>query len=131
MIYAKETFPTEQFEQSYLTLWDYCFIRHIDISKPPNMAKALAEHYTQLQVEDILKAASLPKYKEALTATTKHCVEDCGAFGAPWFWIKNAEGKSEPFFGSDRWAYMWDFLDVPHQNVEILEKEKEKDSAKL
>jgi len=75
---------------------------------------------------DILEAAKTTKYKEALTSVTKHCFEDLGTFGAPWFWITNGAGVSEPFFGSDRWAYMWDFLDVPYQNLEILPKEKAK-----
>lgn len=25
-----------------------------------------------------------------------------GAFGSPWFWVRNAKGEQEPFFGSDR-----------------------------
>ena len=29
-------------------------------------------------------------------------VEKQGAFGCPWYWATNSEGKSEPFFGSDR-----------------------------
>lgn len=124
MIYVKDTFEREQYEVAYLTLWDYCFVKHIDISNPANMAQALSENFAQSQVVDILKAASMPKYKEALTAVTKHCYEDLGAYGAPWFWITNEKGFSEPFFGSDRWAYMWDFLGVPHQNVEILTKQK-------
>lgn len=109
-----------------MTLWDFCFVQHIDISKPVNMAQALNEHFTKSQVVDILKAASDPKYKEALTDVTKRLHEELGAFGAPWFWITNEAGKSEPFFGSDRWAYMWDFLGVPHQNVDILTQQKAK-----
>jgi len=31
-------------------------------------------------------------------------VEKQGAFGCPWFWVTNLEGKSEPFFGSDRYV---------------------------
>ena len=88
------------------------------------MAKVLNEHFTKSQVVDIMQAASTSKYKEALTATTKLAYEKLGAYGAPWFWITNDKGVSEPFFGSDRWAYMWDFLKIPHQNVEILPMEK-------
>jgi hypothetical protein len=32
-------------------------------------------------------------------------VEKQGAFGCPWFWVTNSEGKSEPFFGSDRYVH--------------------------
>jgi hypothetical protein len=31
-----------------------------------------------------------------------------------------AEPYGEPFFGSDRWAVMWDFLGIPYQDLKIL-----------
>jgi glutathione S-transferase kappa 1 len=127
MIYVKDTFPREQYEVAYLTLWQYCFVKHIDISIPANMAQALSQHFTKSQVVDIITAAQTPKYKEALTATTRKLYEEYGAFGAPWFWIRNGQtGQTEPFFGSDRWGYMWEFLGLPYQNVEILPKDKAK-----
>lgn len=127
MIYVKDTFDQELYEVAYMTLWDYCFVRHIDISNPANMAKALNENFTKSQVVDILKAASTPKYKQALTEATRKVHEDLGGFGAPWIWVTNDKtGKSEPFFGSDRWAYIWDFLGVPHQDLKILENEQAK-----
>jgi glutathione S-transferase kappa 1 len=127
MIYVKDTFPREQYELAYLTLWEYGFMKHIDISNPTNMAQALNEHFTKSQVVDIIAAAQTPKYKQALTQTTRKLYEEYGAFGAPWFWIWSDEtAKAEPFFGSDRWGYIWDFLGVPYQNVEILPKDKAK-----
>ena len=47
-------------------------------------------------------------------------VLDQGAFGAPWMWVRNEEGKEEPFFGSDRFAFIWTFLGVPFRDVEII-----------
>ena len=41
--------------------------------------------------------------KEALKKETGRAVE-LGAFGAPWFWVTDAQGKGEAFFGSDRYA---------------------------
>lgn len=43
-----------------------------------------------------------------------------GAFGSPWFWVRNGEGKEEPFFGSDRFHFMWEYLGLPWQDIEIL-----------
>ncbi len=63
MIYVKDAFSQEQYELAYLTLWEYCFSKHIDISNPVNMAQVLNEHFTKSQVVDIIKAASTPKYK--------------------------------------------------------------------
>ena len=65
------------------------------------------------------------QYKDKLTNNTKLALER-GAFGAPWFWMKNAEGKEEPLFGSDRWAYMFRFMDVEFEDLKIVDKAKSK-----
>ena len=104
MIYVKDNFPREKFEQAFLTLWDYNWVRHIDPSKPEGMTRCLSEHFTEAQVRDSMGGAQQPKYKQALTDQTKKCVAS-GAFGAPWFLVTNGEGKTEPFFGSDRYVF--------------------------
>lgn len=61
---------------------------------------------------------------------TDSVVHDQGAFGCPWFWVVNTERRAhgghgrgglegesekvggEPFFGSDRWHFIWDYLGV-------------------
>ena len=59
-----------------------------------------------------MTAASTPQYKAALARDDAGaCMKNYSTSGAPWFWIRNDEtGKSEPFFGSDRWAHIWDFF---------------------
>lgn len=101
MVYVKETFKREHFEEAFLKLWEYIYTRHIDISKPENMIKALSQHFEAAEVAEIMKAATSPKYKQALNDNTQK-VMDLGAFGAPWFWVRNSKGNEEPFFGSDR-----------------------------
>jgi len=44
-------------------------------------------------------------------------------------WVRNTEGKEEPFFGSDRFHFMWEYLGLPWQDIEILPPKGEK--AKL
>lgn len=56
---------------------------------------------------EILKAASEKEWKDKLLANTQKAL-DLGAFGAPWFWVRNGEGKEEPFFGSDRYVVYGD-----------------------
>lgn len=41
--------------------------------------------------------------KDALKNETQDAL-DKGAFGAPWLWVTNFQGESEPFFGSDRYV---------------------------
>lgn len=78
------------------------YYSNIDISKPEHLGQLLKSRgYSDAEVKDILAAASSPEYKEALTSNTQKAL-DLGAYGAPWFWVRNSEGKEEPFFGSDR-----------------------------
>lgn len=102
MIYIKKHYPRERFETTFISLWEWMYHQNIDISKPENMAKLLQSHdYPEQEIKEILAATSSPEYKEALTANTQKAL-DLGAYGAPWFWVRNGKGKEEPFFGSDR-----------------------------
>ena len=56
---------------------------------------------------EILKAAGEKEWKDKLLANTQKAL-DLGDFGAPWFWVRNGEGKEEPFFGSDRYVVCGD-----------------------
>ena len=80
----------------YVNLPTY-FPRYIQ----PRQANFL-QNFTPEETEKILAGANSPEYKAKLLGVTKKVVEEQGAFGCPWYWVTNAEGKSEPFFGSDR-----------------------------
>ena len=54
--------------------------------------------------------------KKKLMDVTRMVVEKQGAFGNPWYWVTNSEGKSEPFFGSDRYALSLSSLSVVDRN---------------
>lgn len=84
------------------------------------MLTALLKVFDQKEAEEVMEAAQTPEIKQALNDVTKHAVQDLGAFGCPWFWVHDGKGKAEPFFGSDRFHFMWDYLDIPHQKLEIL-----------
>lgn len=85
------------------------------------MLTALLKVFNNQEAEEVIKAAQTPEIKQALNDVTKHAVENLGAFGCPWFWVHDGKGKEEPFFGSDRFHYMWDYLEIPHRNLEILD----------
>lgn len=93
--------------------------QQLDISVPANLSKTLSKIFTEVEVREILQATADPKIKEELTKTTARAVEELGAFGCPWFWVRNGKGEEEPFFGSDRFHYIWEFLDIPHKRLEL------------
>jgi glutathione S-transferase kappa 1 len=101
MVYIKETFSKEKYEAAFLELWVSMWEEQNDISKPEKMAEALARHFTPEDVKNIMASASTPEYKQKLNDNTQRAL-DKGAFGAPWFWVRNHQGEEEPFFGSDR-----------------------------
>ena len=76
---------------------------------PPVLSKGTDDFHLAANEHDISKYRVL----------TTDVIENKGAYGAPWLWLTNSEGKSEPVFGSDRWQYVYDFLGVKYRDIEI------------
>ncbi len=93
----------------------------MDISKPAIMTECLKRHFSSEEAKMIIEGGTSPKYKKLLTDETAKLVEK-GAFGAPWFVVRGREGVEEPFFGSDRFAFMLRYLEVPFSDVTIEAK---------
>jgi 2-hydroxychromene-2-carboxylate isomerase len=100
LIVIKAKHP-QQFVQTFLDIFAEMWRKGKDVSKPDILAQVLSRHYTEAQVREILEQANSAEYKQALNDNTKEALER-GAFGCPWFWVKNSKGDEEPFFGSDR-----------------------------
>ncbi|KAE8146878.1 thioredoxin-like protein [Aspergillus avenaceus] len=118
LTYIKKTYPAktaESFQSCFETMW----YGQMDISKPENLVLALEKVFTATEVKEIVAAAATPEVKAELSATTEHVVRERGAFGVPWFWVVNGEGQGEPFFGSDRWHFMWGFLGLPFEDLNL------------
>ncbi|GAP87537.2 putative DSBA-like thioredoxin domain-containing protein [Rosellinia necatrix] len=75
--------------------------------------------FTPEQVARVLDAVALAEVKGALKARVDEALAR-GAFGAPWIWATDARGRGEPFFGSDRWHCVYDFLGLPYRKMELL-----------
>ena len=120
MCYIKANYEREQFEKAFLDLWTAAWEQGVDISKPEALAGVYQRHFSDAAVKTILQAGTEQRWKDQLNANTKTALEN-GAFGAPWFWVRNRKGKEEPFFGSDRFHFMWAYLDIPHRDFEVLE----------
>jgi 2-hydroxychromene-2-carboxylate isomerase len=101
MVFVKATFPQPKYEASFLELWVGMWEQGMDMSTPELLSEVLSRHFKGDEVKRILEAANTPEWKQKLLDNTQRAL-DKGAFGAPWFWVKNAKGVEEPFFGSDR-----------------------------
>ncbi|KAH6850330.1 thioredoxin-like protein [Chaetomium sp. MPI-CAGE-AT-0009] len=75
--------------------------------------------FTEGEVEEVLAAAGTEEMKGLLKATTQEALEK-GAFGAPWLWVRDGRGREEPFFGSDRFHFVYEFLGLPYTDVTLL-----------
>ncbi|KAF4630383.1 hypothetical protein G7Y89_g7755 [Cudoniella acicularis] len=127
--YIKATYPPSIFEDTFLLFFQKLWTppNQVDISKPELLQKVLkdAGWFSEKEAAEIMAAAKEQKWKDVLSEQTKKVVE-MGGFGAPWMWVRNAEGKEEPFFGSDRFHFMWEYLGLPWKDIELLPKESTK-----
>lgn len=133
--YIKQNYP----RQTYLITWHYLLhsfwgTPQRKVNEAEELAAALAETpsgflqprggsepllFTKAEVDAIMAATQDKKFKDVLKETVDEALER-GAFGAPWLWVTNDGGESEPFFGSDRWHYVYEFLGLPYQDVALL-----------
>lgn len=129
--YIQQTYPPAKFEAALLHLFQKFWAPpNENLTVPDTLRQALAEVpdpaegkekklFTENEVEKIMQAAQTKPVKDLLTQTTQEAL-DRGAFGAPWIWAVNDQGKGEPFFGSDRFHFLYKFLGVPYREVELL-----------
>ena len=75
----------------------------MDVSKPELLTQVLATQMNDSDVHTILEKGNSAAYKQRLNANTQEALER-GAFGCPWFLVRNSKGEAEPFFGSDRYV---------------------------
>ncbi|EXA31883.1 hypothetical protein FOVG_16865 [Fusarium oxysporum f. sp. pisi HDV247] len=118
LTYVKMKRP-EKLEDLFQSCFESLWLEHLDLAKQEHMRTGLLKTFNKQEAEEILNAAQTSEIKLALNDVTKHAVEDLGAFGCPWFWVHDGKGNTEPFFGSDRFHYMWDYLDLPHRDLEL------------
>ncbi|KAJ7157247.1 putative glutathione S-transferase kappa 1 [Mycena filopes] len=122
LCYIKANFPRTTFEQAWLELFRVSWVPpHQDLSKPDIFATAIrgTKLFSEKEAAEICAAAQQQEWKDRLTTNTQ-AVLDLGAFGAPWTMVRNADGKVEPFFGSDRFHFIWEYLGLPWKDIELL-----------
>lgn len=106
--YIKANYPSSTFletmEIMFCCLWT---APHVNLTKDDQLVSTLAKAadaqgkllFTDSDVKRIMEGRA--EMKDVLKGKTEEAVK-LGAFGAPWLWVVNEEGKGEAFFGSDR-----------------------------
>ena len=102
LCFVKDTHP-KLFISTFLDIFEAMWKNGKDVSIPDTLAETLRSRFSPEQVKEILSSANSTPFKQRLNDNTKEAL-DRGAFGCPWYWVRNARGAEEPFFGSDRYA---------------------------
>jgi glutathione S-transferase kappa 1 len=100
LVYIKEAHP-QSFVQVFIDLYHAMWENGLDISKPDVLHTVLSRRLSESAAKNIMEKANSAPYKQRLNDNTKAAL-DHGAFGCPWFVVRNSSGAEEPFFGSDR-----------------------------
>lgn len=79
--------------------------------------------FSAAEVDEILALAKQQEIKHELRKNTDDALKQ-GAFGAPWMMVRNSAGAVEPFFGSDRFSQIYEFLGLPYSPLTLLPSAK-------
>ncbi|KAF1833809.1 thioredoxin-like protein [Decorospora gaudefroyi] len=93
----------EQFISVFLDIYQAMWENGKDVSKPEVLAEVLGQRLKPDEARQVMEQASSAPYKQRLNDNTREAL-DRGAFGCPWYWVRNSKGEEEPFFGSDRYV---------------------------
>jgi 2-hydroxychromene-2-carboxylate isomerase len=102
LCFIKEKHP-RALVSTFLDIYEAMWKNGKDVSKPEVLVETLKSRFSSEEIEAVVSSANSAPFKQKLNDNTKEAL-DRGAFGAPWFWVRNAKGAEEPFFGSDRYA---------------------------
>ncbi|KAH7402755.1 glutathione S-transferase kappa 1 [Pyrenochaeta sp. MPI-SDFR-AT-0127] len=128
LCYVKEAHP-QHFLPIFMDLFREMWENGKDVSKPDVLADLLKARLEESEVKAAMEGANSAPIKQRLNDNTKEAL-DRGAFGCPWFFVRNSKGEEEPFFGSDRFHFMWEYLGLPWVDVE-LHRAPEQPKAKI
>ncbi|KAJ2993959.1 hypothetical protein NUW58_g1680 [Xylaria curta] len=75
--------------------------------------------FSAADVDEIIALAKEKETKDEVRTNTAEALKQ-GGFGAPWMMVRNSAGVVEPFFGSDRFAQVYEFLGLPYSPLRLL-----------
>ncbi|KAI0539451.1 thioredoxin-like protein [Xylaria digitata] len=98
-------------------------LREALIAMPSDLSSdSKSKESRQFSTGDVEKIMTLTKEEQTKDELRKNTDEALrqGGFGAPWMMVRNSSGAVEPFFGSDRFAQVYEFLSLPYSPLKLL-----------
>ena len=105
-----DSLPPTQYEACIEALWTAYFVNNINLGQEEALLACVMPFTNNANPMNKMDE----KIKEQLKRTTE-MVTEAGAFGAPFFLVRNERGEEDMFFGSDRFHHMAAFLQIPFE----------------
>ncbi|KAI1418853.1 thioredoxin-like protein [Xylaria sp. FL1777] len=135
LLAIKKTYPANVYNAAWLWLYrcfwtppqqsikDEALLREALMAMPLDLSRNIksqeSRQFSAADVDKIVVLAKEPQSKYELRKNTDTALRQ-GGFGAPWMMVRNSLGRVEPFFGSDRFAQIYEFLDLPYSPLKLL-----------
>ena len=127
-VVKEEAEQEDEYERVLLALFERVWVDGRNLGEREVLREVLAEVLGGGEEEEegsrVMGRIGEEGIKKRLMEVTNWAVE-LGAFGMPFFSARNKQGKREPFFGSDRFEYLFEYLGLPLQRMRIKEKGEE------
>ena len=124
LLFVKEHHTTDTFEALIDELYRRFYTPpHQNVSSPDVFETVLRESgmFSAAQVGEIMTAARSDEMRDLLREQTAMVVDRLGAFGLPWWWVtRKDDNESQPFWGSDRFWEVCEYLGVPCRDVSVV-----------
>lgn len=118
MAYIVATQGQDAFEQVYAAVFRAVWQDNVNPATPEGLMGALGRVLSPENAQEAARMGQQDAWKGALRANTDEALQR-GAYGAPWTWAEDGHGREEPFFGSDRFAHLWQFLGLPWEDMKL------------
>ncbi|KAI0184887.1 thioredoxin-like protein [Xylaria flabelliformis] len=130
LLAIKNTYPVEVYNAAWRWLYR-CFWTppQQNIKEETSLREALlamprddndeSRRFSTAEVDKIIALAKERESKDELRRNTDEALRQ-GGFGAPWMMVRNSAGVIEPFFGSDRFAQVYEFLGLPYSPLKLF-----------
>ncbi|KAI1302509.1 thioredoxin-like protein [Xylaria venustula] len=111
--------PPQQLIKDEIPLREALLAMPQDLNLSGDVRGNTSRQFSTADIDKIIDLAKEQQTKDELRKNTDTALKQ-GGFGAPWMMVRNSSGMVDPFFGSDRFAQIYEFLDLPYSPLKLL-----------